>query len=62
MAIAYTNRQNSARGGIGIYVRDMYHVKQRDYIECHYEGEFGSLFLEISYNNVSTIVGGITMV
>ncbi len=40
-------------------MRDMQDVKQRDDTECHYNGEFKSLFLEISYNNTSTMVGEI---
>ncbi len=59
-SFCYRNRIGSTRGGVALYVRDDLKFKLRDDIAINVDGEFESIFVEISGQGISsTIVGEI---
>ena len=55
----HRNRSTMVRGGVAIYIRDSIRFKLRDDITIFREGEFESLFIDITDKHTSTIVGEI---
>ncbi len=53
------NRERMRRGGIAIYIRQDLQCNRRDDISINVEGEFESLFLEISGSCPPSLIGEI---
>ena len=52
-------RKTKSRGGVALYIRNDMKYKRRTDIELNVEGEFESIFAEITGNPKSTIIGQI---
>lgn len=55
----YKNRKNKSRGGVALLIRDGMQYKVRDDLSMFIEGEFESLFVEITDKTNSAIIGEI---
>ena len=55
----HKSRSQSTRGGVAMYIREDIQFKLRDDLSLFNENEFESIFIEVTQNQKSTIVGEI---
>ena len=55
----HRSRKNKTRGGVAIYILDIFPFKERNDLSLFYEGEFESIFAEINVGNDKLIIGEI---
>ncbi len=55
----HKSRKDETRGGVAIYIKDTLKVKLKEDLCTFCEGEFQSIFREITSNKKNTIIGEI---